>query len=326
MPLLASYLEDNLNFGFALLDTTTTLHPYRHTALQGMYWLLASAVLASNRRLIEQNYLRVNNVIGLCYRDCGGFAANPQCTIPDIFSTMAAVQTVELLSLKYTFDRRRTITWILSLQDTEKSFLFRLTSIMSYQPPDLRFTLSALATLHHLGYEMEEEKKAKLASAILKCWNGTIDGGFGATEGDESHAGFVFCALASLSLLNKPLPRNMIDSIYGYLNRCWNGSGLRGRLGKEPDVCYAWWVTASMFLLARLTGSVGNNNQWTFTTSEVVDWIDTCKATGGGYSRNKTHQSTQPDPFHTFFALATIALIDDQIDARTALPRVFSMP
>merc|ERR1712126_22650 len=66
--------------------------------------------------------------------------------------------------------------------------------------------------------------------------------------------------------------------------------GLNGRPEKLPDVCYSWWVLASLSILGRL--------HW-IDKDKMVSYILACQdnETGGFADR----PGDIPDPFHTLW-------------------------
>lgn len=103
--------------------------------------------------------------------------------------------------------------------------------------------------------------KAKTIQYINSCFN--YDGGFGLRPQIESHAGAIFCAIASYEHLNEKISERMKKRVLNFLvNRQstqvesrheWNLDesivGVQGRVGKLPDSCYSFWVGASIMML-----------------------------------------------------------------------------
>jgi geranylgeranyl transferase type-2 subunit beta len=84
----------------------------------------------------------------------------------------------------------------------------------------------------------------------MKCMN--FDGGFGCVPGAESHAGQIYCCVGFLSIMNK-LDLINIDLLGWWLaERQLESGGLNGRPEKLVDVCYSWWVIASLKIIGKL--------------------------------------------------------------------------
>ena len=77
-----------------------------------------------------------------------------------------------------------------------------------------------------------------------QCFN--YDGGFGGTPNAESHAAYVFCAVGALAMMNKleNFDQELIKKFLAI--RQTTKGGFNGRPEKLPDVCYSWWVFASV--------------------------------------------------------------------------------
>ncbi|KEP62252.1 UNVERIFIED_CONTAM: prenyltransferase and squalene oxidase repeat-containing protein [Hammondia hammondi] len=119
----------------------------------------------------------------------------------------------------------------------------------------------------------------KLFDWITQCQN--LDGGFGCAPGCESHAGTTFCAVASLSLIERlpQLPASARLSVEGWLGaRQLSGGGLNGRPGKNADSCYCWWILATAKILGMDLASV-------YDTQTLKQFVLSCQAETGGISR-----------------------------------------
>ena len=70
----------------------------------------------------------------------------------------------------------------------------------------------------------------------------------------ESHSGAIYCAVASLKMLGKN-PEHPKRTLNFLANRqifnlqAPDYVGVQGRVGKNPDSCYSFWVGASMTIL-----------------------------------------------------------------------------
>lgn len=90
--------------------------------------------------------------------------------------------------------------------------------------------------------------------------------------------------------------------------------GLNGRPEKLPDVCYSWWVLASLSMLGRL--------HWV-DRQRLIAFISACQDEAGGFS---DRPGDMPDPFHTLFGLAALSLLGEpslaQVDPTFCMPRL----
>ena len=91
--------------------------------------------------------------------------------------------------------------------------------------------------------------------------------------------------------------------------------GLNGRPEKLPDVCYSWWVLASLSMLGRL--------HW-IDKDAMVKFILACQdsETGGFADR----PGDMPDPFHTLFGVAGLSLLGEDSEIIKKVDPVFCMP
>ncbi|RWS26795.1 geranylgeranyl transferase type-2 subunit beta-like protein, partial [Leptotrombidium deliense] len=165
---------------------------------------------------------------------------------------------------------------------------------------DIRFSFCAIASLTLLKRLHEIDINSAI-SFVMKC-NNLIDGGFGSRPGSESHAGLVYCALGALSLTGQ---LDAIDAdLLGKDTRWWlcerqlPSGGLNGRPEKLPDLCYSWWVLASLKILGRL--------HW-IDSKKLLRFIAACQdEESGGFS---DRPGNLVDPFHTLFGIAGISLL-----------------
>ncbi|EMP33212.1 MutS protein like protein 4 [Chelonia mydas] len=114
---------------------------------------------------------------------------------------------------------------------------------------DTRFSFCAAATLALLG-KLDVVDVEKAVEFVLSCMN--FDGGFGCRPGSESHAGQIYCCTGFLAITGQ-LHQINADLLGWWLcERQLPSGGLNGRPEKLPDVCYSWWVLASLKIIGRL--------------------------------------------------------------------------
>jgi geranylgeranyl transferase type-2 subunit beta len=90
----------------------------------------------------------------------------------------------------------------------------------------------------------------KAVSFVIKCMN--FDGGFGCVPGAESHSGQIYCCIGFLSIMNRLHLINADLLGWWLAERQLPSGGLNGRPEKLADVCYSWWVLASLKIIGRL--------------------------------------------------------------------------
>ncbi|XP_074893503.1 geranylgeranyl transferase type-2 subunit beta isoform X3 [Buteo buteo] len=175
---------------------------------------------------------------------------------------------------------------------------------------DTRFSFCAVATLALLG-KLDAIDVGKAVEFVLSCMN--FDGGFGCRPGSESHAGQIYCCTGFLAITDQ-LHQINVDLLGWWLcERQLPSGGLNGRPEKLPDVCYSWWVLASLKMIGRL--------HW-IDREKLRCFILACQdeETGGFADR----PGDMVDPFHTLFGIAGLSLLgEEQIKA---VNPVFCMP
>jgi len=183
---------------------------------------------------------------------------------------------------------------------------------------DIRFVYAALLSLRLENVEADklcydDVPRERTIGWVRSCQN--VDGGFGCSPGLESHAGHTFCALAALRLCDHTLvgrelarcSRWLLSRQVGYDSEV--KSGLNGRIGKEPDSCYTFWVLAAAKLL-------GLSLERAYDLDALRAFVTSC-GKDGGISKGPDQD---PDPFHSFFALVGLGILEDTFDPLIALP------
>ena len=174
---------------------------------------------------------------------------------------------------------------------------------------DTRFLYCAVSTLAHLG-ALDRLDRERTTSWIMRCAN--FDGGFGLTEGAESHAAqgtpflsqsrsnVVFTCVGALSILGT---LDLVDSdtlAWWLVERQLPCGGLNGRPQKLEDVCYSWWVLSALSLLGRLHWIDAHALRSFILSAQDPDH--------GGISDRPDNVA---DVFHTLFGVAGLALLGE---------------
>ena len=250
-----------------------------------------------------------------CRKPSGGFGASER-NDAHILPTLSAVQILAMYDRLDLVDADKIEAYVAGLQQEDGSFCGDETGEV-----DTRFIYAALACLRILG-RLRSPSSSSLPSSssirvdaaveyIARCQN--FDGGYGATPGNESHAGQVFTCVAALDIAGA------LDTVDAEL-LCWwlaerqtPSGGLNGRPEKLQDVCYSWWCLSSLSILGKL--------HW-IDQDALVDFILDCQdEIEGGIS---DRPEDQVDVYHTFFGLAGISLLGRSglkaIDPTLALP------
>lgn len=271
-----------------------------HLKMSGVYWCLTAIDLIKAEDHKREHKAKILNLIRECQHSCGGVSSSTNHD-PHLLQTLSAVQILIIYDAldDGVLDIPAAVSYVKSLQQKDGSFAGD-----KWGEIDLRFSFGAISTLALLN-KLDEIDVDKAVEFIMKC-NNLIDGGFGSKPGSESHAGLVYCALGALALTGN-LYRVDADLLGWWLcERQVPSGGLNGRPEKLPDLCYSWWVLASLQMLGRLHW-IDRNKLATFIL-ECQDEDD------GGFS---DRPGDTADAFHTLFGIAGISLLihDYQLSA-----------
>eukprot|EP00924_Labyrinthula_sp_SR-Ha-C_P009329 snap_masked-scaffold_2-processed-gene-20.10-mRNA-1 protein AED:0.54 eAED:0.57 QI:0/-1/0/1/-1/1/1/0/358 len=203
---------------------------------------------------------------------------------------------------------------------------------------DSRFIYSNLCTIYflllvhsELVFDVAKLKQLNKA-AESKIWSlQNFDGGFGGVPNSESHSAYTWTCVASLAVLqriNNFLDRevdvgftvvqerteNIERLIFWLISRQTESGGFNGRQEKQPDVCYSWWVLATLEILGKTNYISGE---------KLKSFIIRCQDPTGGIADREENVG---DVFHTFFALAALSVLDPEsgygtVDPALALPK-----
>lgn len=147
---------------------------------------------------------------------------------------------------------------------------------------------------------------------MMSCCN--TDGGFGSKPNAESHAGLIYCCVGFFSV-TKQLHLLEIEKLSWWLcERQLPSGGLNGRPEKLPDVCYSWWVLASLTMMGKL--------HW-INAEQLEKFILNCQDSETGGFSDRT--GNLPDIFHTLFGLAALSLLSAEDRLRKINP-TYCMP
>ncbi|XP_058992605.1 geranylgeranyl transferase type-2 subunit beta isoform X2 [Mustela lutreola] len=187
--------------------------------------------------------------------------------------------------------------------------------------PHLLYTLSAvqILTLYDSINVIDVNKVVEYVQSLQK-----EDGSFAGDIWGEIDTRFSFCAVATLALLiycctgflaiTSQLHQVNSDLLGWWLcERQLPSGGLNGRPEKLPDVCYSWWVLASLKIIGRL--------HW-IDREKLRSFILACQdeETGGFADR----PGDMANPFHTLFGIAGLSLLGEE-QIKPVSP-VFCMP
>ena len=259
--------------------------------MSGMYWCITAYHLI-NQHIEANRKAELIDFISKCQHSSGGISASIGHD-PHILYTLSAIQILITFDCLHdnVIDLEAVTKYIKSLQQEDGSFAGD-----EWGEIDIRFSFCAIASLALLN-KLDEINIDQACSFIVECCN-SLDAGFGSKPGSESHAGLIYCALGSLSLIGR---LDLVDcDLLGWwlCERQQPSGGLNGRPEKFPDLCYSWWVLASLQMIGRLS--------W-IDRDKLLTFILSCQnKTTGGFSDRSGHGV---DLFHTLFGNAGISFL-----------------
>ncbi|XP_065307947.1 geranylgeranyl transferase type-2 subunit beta isoform X2 [Dermacentor albipictus] len=211
---------------------------------------------------------------------------------------------MDLMGALDSFDRAEIIEFVKQCQYSCGGF-----GASIHHDPHLLYTLSAIQILSTFDAldTIDIEKTVSYVKELQQ-----EDGSFYGDKWGEVDTRFSFCAVACLALLIYCCLGTL--SILGRLHhinadllgwwlceRQLPSGGLNGRPEKLPDVCYSWWVLASLKIIGRLHWIDKEKLQNFILASQDEE-------TGGFGDR----PGDMVDPFHTLFGLAGLSLLGDE--------------
>ncbi len=223
-----------------------------HLKMQGVFWAVGSLSIlgkfdqTKNAKEIQQ----ITEWVMECYHpESGGFGGNVLHD-PHLLHTQHAIYVLALCGTlsKLTDDKEKkekVIEYIVSRQLPDGSFAGD-----QWGEVDIRFSYCAFISLRILD-ALDRIDLQKAMEYIVSCQN--FDGGFGCAKGVESHAGYIFTAVAALSVGGglELVSKSVWDRLSWWLcERQCDSGGLNGRPEKQADVCYSWWVLSRYVLFS----------------------------------------------------------------------------
>lgn len=158
---------------------------------------------------------------------------------------------------------------------------------------DIRFVYCAASICYilDLWHAIDLERMLQ----FIHC-SQSYDGAFGMAPSTESHGGCSYCAVAALAMMGRldQCPRRE-----ELLRWCASRqvSGFQGRIEKDPDSCYSFWVGGSLQLLG---------------ASDILErqscarFLLSCESKMGGFQ--KFPEAPFPDILHSYFSICGLSL------------------
>ncbi|KAI6205256.1 60S ribosomal protein L30 [Aphelenchoides besseyi] len=255
--------------------------------LSGMYWCISALDVCD--ALKDRDVEFALKLIEKAKNPDGGYGC-AEGNDSHVLHTLCAIQVLKILNRMDLVDVEGVVRYIQSLQNADGSF-----SGDTLKEVDTRFSMCALATLHLLD-RLDAVNIPMAVEFVLSCHN--FDGGFGTRPGSESHAGQVYCCLGALAICGALETINCERTAEWLAERQCPSGGLCGRPEKLPDVCYSWWVLASLAILRKLH-YIDRDSLIKFILASQEDEM------GGIADR----PGDMPDPFHTVFGISGLSLL-----------------
>ncbi|XP_075149468.1 geranylgeranyl transferase type-2 subunit beta [Haematobia irritans] len=259
--------------------------------MSGIYWGVTALDIMNQLDRLDRN--SIIDFIKRCQCPTTGGFAPCEGHDPHILYTLSAVQILCIYDALQEINCEAVVKYVISLQQLDGSFFGD-----RWGEVDTRFSFCAVAILtllkRDLATTIDVEKAVQF---VMSCCNET-DGGFGSKPGAESHAGLIYCCVGFLSLTHR-LHLLDVDKLGWWLcERQLPSGGLNGRPEKLPDVCYSWWVLASLTIMGRL--------HW-ISADKLKQFILSCQDNETGGFADRT--GNLPDIFHTLFGIGALSLL-----------------
>lgn len=214
-------------------------------------------------------------------------------------------------------NKRAIISALRHLQQPDGSFA----STAGKSENDMRFLYCACSISTILG-DWSGVDRDKAVEYILQ--SRAYDFAFGQAPGQEGHGGSTYCAVAACALMGRldalgfleweeqlthnqiaagrhtpaqNYDTNAIGLIETLIDR--QTTGFQGRLGKDPDACYSWWIGASLHVL-------GHFDQLDHV--QLSQFLLACQSPIGGFGK---YPDTHPDVLHTYFSLCGLSFLQE---------------
>jgi prenyltransferase beta subunit len=144
----------------------------------------------------------------------------------------------------------------------------------------------------------------------------SYDNSFSLYESCESHSGIVFCSVSSIIMIGNNFSSSInLSHSFNWLLKRLTLLGVTGRINKEEDTCYAFWVLASLINLLKC------NVIQSFQQTTIEDWVDVgylkdflyeCQSENGGFVKNRS--VFYRDILHSYYSLFGLKILSNRND------------
>ncbi|OAG31406.1 protein farnesyltransferase subunit beta [Nematocida displodere] len=235
--------------------------------------------------------------------------------LPNLGNTYAALSFLKTVNRINEVRKNEIVAFIKEMQVSNGFTMHRDGEV------DARSLYSAIASYSMLYSETvgETEQMNPLASEEGRALFGkaheliyatqSYEGGFSSLPEEEAHGGYTFCALASLTILQKAVPNQDLLKKWLHARQDPISKGLSGRTNKLVDTCYNYWVGACFKLLGCTEYSAEGLVKFTLTN---------CQGREGGL---KPSPDSHTDIYHTAYALTGLYLLGaDDFNSALGIP------
>ncbi|GKT27168.1 putative multi-domain containing protein [Aduncisulcus paluster] len=241
-------LERSIHLDFILgrLDGLSRWKTGLHTTRPFLtFWLCNS--LAMLDQLAPVIKTRVLDSLKAWHLPGGGFATTFSPHAASIYSSMncLALCACSPKDFEY-FDSKALYRVLEELHNPDGSFRSEIDG-----ETDPRITYCCVISAYLAGIDVTVDPLFSKTHEYIKSCQ-TYEGGFTTRRGGEAHAGYTYCSIATLSLLQKLECIDITRLSFWLVQRQMDiEGGFNGRTHKLVDGCYSFWVGASHSLLSK---------------------------------------------------------------------------
>jgi len=268
---------------------------------------------------------KITSFLALCQNaSTGGFGGGPK-QASHLATTYAALSALAIMGTDGYEEAYRVVD-----RDGMKRFLLSVkldTGCFAMHvggEGDTRAVYCACIIGAYLKFDFASDLYVDTVDYLTSCQS--WDGGFGPNPGAESHGGYTFTSLASLTLLNKMGSIKRPDALIRWLTarQMTVEGGFSGRANKLVDSCYNYWQGASYPIVQNmLDPRYVDSKHWLCDELALheytlfgAQWADRTGYKGGFGDRPGAHR----DYYHTCYALAGLSVMswvyDDEGDVK----------
>lgn len=211
------------------------------------FWILHSLdLLETNHDEILEK--RAIQTIQQCQHAQGGYGGGPN-QLPHLACTFAAICALTVIGSEAAFasiNLSGLNQFLQAMRRPDGSF-----SVHEGGENDVRGAYCAIVVASLTGIATPS-LFAGTAGFIASCQS--YEGGFGAVPHAEAHAGYTYCAMAALTILDDGMEGIDLPGLHRFaqLSQCAEAGGFRGRNHKLVDGCYSFWAGALFPMLRRV--------------------------------------------------------------------------